>query len=68
MIGPGKYDDLCTKLREDADAAGVILIIFDGNLDSGFSVQVPPQILHTLPALLRSLSNQIEDDLKTEAT
>lgn len=37
MKGPGKYDQLCTMVREEAGAeGGAIVIIFDGNQGSGF--------------------------------
>lgn len=63
MIGPGKYDDLCTKAREDAKARGAILIIIDGERGAGFSCQADLAVLCGLPAALRSLANQIEGDL-----
>ncbi len=35
-FGPGKYDDLCTEVREKAKAKGVLVIIIDG--DKGSSI------------------------------
>jgi hypothetical protein len=60
-VGPGKYDDLATIVRERADAEAVIVIVFSGNLGSGFSVQTRGEdIARTLPAILRNLADGIE--------
>lgn len=49
--GPGKYDDLCTIVREQSEATAAIVIILDGNRGTGFSVQatyrVHPEFLAT---------------------
>ena len=63
-VGPGKYDALCTKIREETKAQGVILMVFDGNQGSGFSVQAPLDLTFGLPAILRDLAQQIEEDMK----
>jgi hypothetical protein len=60
--GPGKYDDLCTYVREKAEALGVVVLVFDGNNGSGFSVQTPPSLAAALPAMLRDMADQIEAD------
>lgn len=38
--GPGKYDELCTIVREESHAEGAIVIILNGDRGCGFSVQV----------------------------
>ena len=38
-IGPGKYDDLCTYVREKAHAQMAIVIIVGGDKGEGFSCQ-----------------------------
>lgn len=38
-IGPGVYDDLCTHVREQTGATGVVVIVAGGCKGSGFSVQ-----------------------------
>jgi hypothetical protein len=63
MIGPGKYDDLCTYVREQAKAAGVIVIVFEGEKGAGFSVQAPLAMQLQLPSVLRLIATQIENDL-----
>jgi len=63
MDGPGKYDDLCTKVREETKATGVILVVMDGNRGYGFSVQAPLVIVLGLPQILRDLAGKIEEDI-----
>ena len=62
-IGPGKYDDLATHVREQAEAKGVVVLVFGGPKGNGFSVQgdLPLQML--LPDLLRTVAASIERDL-----
>jgi hypothetical protein len=62
MIGPGKYDDECSFVRIETHAAGVLLLIIDGDKGSGFSVQAPLLVQVALPALLRELADNIEAD------
>ena len=38
-LGKGKYDDLCTKVREDAHAVAALVIVIRGNKGDGFSLQ-----------------------------
>ena len=67
MIGEGKYDDICTRAREQAQATAAIVIILEGNKGSGFSLQADMRVYETmtarLPALLRDMAAQIEKDL-----
>lgn len=63
-IGPGKYDDLCTKVREEAKATAALVIILGGNKGRGFSVQTEDfLVVAKLPAILRNVANQIEETL-----
>ncbi len=59
-LGPGKYDHLATHVREQAKALGAIVIVFEGDHGSGFSVQAPLNITLKLPALLRTVAADIE--------
>lgn len=61
--GPGKYNDAATVARESTGAAGVILLVFEGNLGSGFSVQGPPHLLANLPDVMRQMADAIERDM-----
>jgi hypothetical protein len=61
-IGPGKYDALCSDARQAAEAMAAILVIFEGNKGSGFSVQAPLEVTALLPAILRNVASMIEKD------
>lgn len=60
-VGPGKYDDLCTEIREGTKAEGVILMVFHGDKGSGFSVQAPLDLVLSMPEILRDTAKQIEE-------
>ena len=60
-LGPGKYDDLCTEVREKAKARGAILIVFSGDKGSGFSCQADVDITLVLPEILENLAKQIRE-------
>lgn len=59
-IGPGKYDEETTYVREKTDAHGVIVAVFKGNKGTGFSAQLTPAILGMVPQVLRDMADQIE--------
>lgn len=67
MNGPGKYDDLCTHVREAAKAQGAVVIIINGEHGQGFSVQGDIATLLHLPDMLDQVSAQIRRDLKVNA-
>ncbi|MGH8609138.1 MAG: hypothetical protein ACREX9_17510 [Gammaproteobacteria bacterium] len=65
MLGPGKYDALCTHVRETALAQAAIVIVLGGNNGSGFSVQTPNlQVLDKLPDLLETIAREIRAETK----
>jgi hypothetical protein len=59
-IGPGKYDDEATRVRESTGAQAVLVAVIDGVLGTGFSVQAPLHIAQRLPRVLRDIANEIE--------
>lgn len=61
--GPGKYDDIATRARTDAKAQGVLLVVIGGKDGSGFSAQLPPELLITIPEILRDMARQIDRQL-----
>jgi len=65
-LGPGKYDDLATLVREQAAASGVIVMVIDGAGGSGFSVQASPSVTAGLPLLLRHMADEIEASFDNE--
>ena len=62
MIGPGKYDDLCTHVREETQAHCAIVIVLGGTRGSGFSVQAELSAQLALPELLEDMAKQIRRD------
>jgi hypothetical protein len=73
MMGPGKYDDLCTLVRERAgitedSGGGVVLIIFNGNKGNGFACQTDPEILLLLPDILQNVARQMREEERNGMT
>jgi hypothetical protein len=65
-VGPGKYDHLASQAREAADARAVLLMIIGGEQGGGFSFQsYDPELILTLPAILRNMADQIERDVSS---
>jgi hypothetical protein len=62
-LGPGKYDAILTKAREQAKAESGVLIILGGAAGDGFSIQGTAEVIATLPVVLRMIANDIEKDL-----
>lgn len=58
-IGRGKYDDLCTIVREEAKADGAVIIVLNGERGSVFSCQCNLQAMADLPDILESMARQI---------
>lgn len=63
MFGPGKYDRLCTLVRDRARARGAVLIVFDGEHGHGFSAQLPVEAYGAIVLALRSVADEIERDM-----
>jgi hypothetical protein len=61
---PGKYDYLCTVAQQATEAEGTILIILNGILGSGFSVQASADIIDRLPELLETVAKNIRNSLQ----
>jgi hypothetical protein len=60
-FGPGKYDDLCTEVRNKTKARGAIVIIIDGEHGSGFSCQADLMVTLMLPEILEDMAKQIRE-------
>ena len=68
MNGPGKYDDLCTAVRQVAQASAVVVIVFEGKHGNGFSVQTQSvDLLQSLPKMLTMMAAGIQGDLDSDA-
>jgi hypothetical protein len=65
-LGPGKYDDLCTFVREQVEitdhGGGVMLIVFGGNRGNGFACQADLATTLALPDILEAIARQIRAD------
>lgn len=61
-LGPGKYDDLATYVRETAKARAAFVIVLMGEHGSGFSVQGDLDALWSVPELLEMMAAQIRAD------
>lgn len=60
-LGAGKYDDLCTYVREQADAKAAIVIVVGGNKGQGFSCQADLATLLMLPDMLELIAKQLRE-------
>jgi hypothetical protein len=63
-LGPGKYDWICTMVRQEADADGAIVIVLGGRDGMGFSVQADLPTQLKLPELLEEVARHMRADLK----
>lgn len=63
MIGPGKYGKILTLAISEARAKNGMLIILDGVSGPGFSCQLEPKHIASIPELLRTIASEIEADL-----
>lgn len=58
-IGPGKYDDEATFVREETRAEAVVVLVVNGDRGTGFSVQGPLDITAALPDLMEYMAREI---------
>jgi len=61
-FGPGKYDEICTYVREQINASGVLVIVLGGNKGSGFSCQADLMTTLQLPEVLESVAAAIRKE------
>lgn len=60
-VGAGKYDAECQRIFFELEAETVVIAIINGPKGNGFSVNsVDPDAHKKLPAMLRSMADQIE--------
>lgn len=63
--GPGVYDPACTQARQATLAESAILIIVNGVIGSGFSVQtMSPEFHKHIPSLLRAMADEIDASIQ----
>jgi len=61
-MGPGKYDAVCTQVRQATQASAVLLIVINGEHGSGFSCQADPITTDALPDIIERVAAQIRRD------
>lgn len=62
--GAGKYDQICTQVRNDTEATDVAVMVINGKHGTGFSVQSQSmKFMILLPRLLRDMADQIESEI-----
>ncbi len=69
-LGPGKYDDACTLVREMTGGTSVVVAVMGGNKGAGFSVQstapIPPKILaYLLADMLEAIAEELRKSSDT---
>jgi hypothetical protein len=65
--GPGKYGDIAHLAMILSEGKAVIVMVFDGQYGSGFSVAAQEGITPNIPKILRETADQIEKDLVTKS-
>jgi hypothetical protein len=65
MIGPGKYDEVCLRVKEQTRAKGCLLIILDGDEGSGAPCKMDCAVVGKMPALLRMIADEMEREMFT---
>lgn len=60
-VGPGKYDDVCTYVRELTSADGAIVIVIGGERGTGFSCQADISTTLSVPDILELVARQIRE-------
>jgi hypothetical protein len=61
--GSGRYDDLCKYVCEQSHAGTAVVVVINGRLGSGFSVQGHLPDLRRLPDMLDNLALAIRLDV-----
>lgn len=67
-FGPGKYDDICTKVRAELGmteetGGAVVLIVIGGPKGQGFCCQADLESSLALPDILEHMAKQIRKDI-----
>lgn len=61
----GKYETICSAALMAAQAKGCFMLIIDGSLGSGYSVEGTANVLQSLPDMLRKIAANMDKDLQT---
>ncbi len=61
--GSGKYDELCTYVREKSGGIASAIVVLHGQAGAGFSVQCPKEHSLMLANIFRHVANEIEREI-----
>jgi hypothetical protein len=64
QMAMGKYDDLCSYVREQTKADGVVVIVVGGDKGHGFAVQGNLETTWMLPDILELAAKRMRRDTK----
>lgn len=60
--GPGKYDSICTLVRETSHARAAIVIIIGGNQGTGYSLQTEMELSAiAMATILEEIATEIRN-------
>jgi hypothetical protein len=62
------YDQAAQTARETCEAEGVVLMVFEGSMGNGLSLNLTPEMLLKAPTVLRQIADQIEQQTPPETT
>jgi len=60
--GIGKYNDICTEVIESTSAEGAIVIVVNGDVGSGFSIQIPEHLKGVVAGVLEHAAGQLRGE------
>jgi len=64
MTAPHNYDTEATELRVKLKAKGIVLVVAEGELGSGISIQASQDTLRMIPFLLRKIADKLTLDIQ----
>jgi hypothetical protein len=67
MIAPGKYDDYAEHIAQEQDAAGVVLLVIEGNRGNGLSLRLTQELAAHLPEIMDQFIKLAKDSIKRDA-
>jgi urease accessory protein UreH len=65
MIGPGKYDDLVTQLREGLQAKAILLVVIQGNKGNGVSQQIAAGTKEEAQKILGDIAHGLRPEVQS---
>ena len=63
LNGDGKYNQTCTMIRQMTAAKGVLVMVVDGSLGSGVSIQGDKQSMDAIADTLEIIAKQMRKDI-----